>query len=482
MRGRPQTLRMVLLSVTVAMLVVAAVAASSLVVLTRALERSVASLSVVTESLGAVHAANDSVRRHRIAETLAERRTAANAARLAISELSRHVGGPTEAAIFDHAKAALDRYLHAAALGRSASELAELRQEAQDALDALAAVNVADGRRTGRAVAGLDRLGLAIAAGTLAILLVVVAAFLWWLRRMIRCISNLGEAMERYGHLDREARAEEIGPTELRDIARRFNDMADTLDRHHRDRLALVGGIAHDFATPLTALGLSLDAVPMGSSTSAPAAQRALARAHNQVTRLERMVRDLLDLSASDAGELSIEPVRTDLAEIVDTVVEQFEGRSLRHRLVVTRPDPPLPVACDRGRIEQVLGNLVSNAIKYSPHGGPVEITVEPGPASFEISVRDHGIGIAPADQERIFEPFGRGAAAARTATGVGLGLSVAHRIVEAHGGSMRVEPAESEGTIVHVVLPRDHGEGPTENRWVESARADSVSARGVRP
>jgi signal transduction histidine kinase len=172
------------------------------------------------------------------------------------------------------------------------------------------------------------------------------------------------------------------------------------------------------------------------------------------VQKLARLVDDLLDVSRITAGRLSLEREEVDLGALVRESAALWEDQARRAGFAVT-------VACDgdcRGkwdkkRIEQVLGNLLSNAVKY---GGdkPVEVAVRSRPAAIEVEVRDHGIGIAPSDRRRIFDRFER-AVPSRRYGGLGLGLWIARRIVEAHEGRIRVEHADGGGARFVVELPR---------------------------
>jgi signal transduction histidine kinase len=128
-----------------------------------------------------------------------------------------------------------------------------------------------------------------------------------------------------------------------------------------------------------------------------------------------------------------------------------FDRASDRQPIAVAVPDRPVPVRCDPDRLQRVMENLASNAIKYSPDGGLVEITLDVVENAARLSVRDHGIGIPASDRTRIFERGYRAPGAMQSAPGLGLGLSISSEIVRQHGGSIEAAPAEGKGSIVTV-------------------------------
>jgi signal transduction histidine kinase len=175
---------------------------------------------------------------------------------------------------------------------------------------------------------------------------------------------------------------------------------------------------------------------------------------------MQKMLDDLLEMARSGAGhELVLRRHPTDLRELVHRVADaervQAEGVTLR----VEGDERPLVGDWDAGRVERAVGNLVGNAVKYSPQGGEVVLTVgreDDGAASWAVlRVRDEGIGIAPRDLPRVFERFFRGANAARVGDGAGIGLAAARQLIEAHGGTLSAESAgEGRGSTFTLRLP----------------------------
>ncbi|HEY0706505.1 MAG TPA: HAMP domain-containing sensor histidine kinase, partial [Polyangia bacterium] len=184
---------------------------------------------------------------------------------------------------------------------------------------------------------------------------------------------------------------------------------------------------------------------------SEPRIRHATEMVKRQVGRLNRMIGDLLDAARVEAGELELRLEDHDANTIAHEVCELLRDSSADHELVLQTQPRPVPLKCDPLRLEQVLTNLVSNAIKYSPPGSRVVIAVERRERQVGFRVSDEGIGIAPADLPRVFEPFRRTTASRRTSPGVGLGLSVAKRIVDAHGGQLHIDSKVGVGTTVQV-------------------------------
>jgi signal transduction histidine kinase len=209
---------------------------------------------------------------------------------------------------------------------------------------------------------------------------------------------------------------------------------------------------SHELNTPLTPLKMQLDTLRRGSFSSERIVEK-IDSASRQVTRLAKLVNELLDVSRISGGRLRIETERFDLALLVDEIVARVSEEAERagsHLSV--QAEKPVIGSWDRMRIDQVLTNLLTNAIKYGS-GKPIEVELSGSASDVRLVVRDHGIGIAPEHQRRIFERFER-AASIRHYGGFGLGLWIARQIVEASGGSISVESAPGQGSTFAVQLP----------------------------
>jgi signal transduction histidine kinase len=170
-------------------------------------------------------------------------------------------------------------------------------------------------------------------------------------------------------------------------------------------------------------------------------------------TRLERLIDELLDVSRITAGRLQLEPAPMQLDELVREVVDRFLDQAASSGCVITVEAEPVVGTWDRARIDQVVSNLVANALKYG-RGQPVEVAVGAKNGSAVLRIVDHGIGIAAEEQQRIFERFER-AVANRDFGGFGLGLWIARQIVETSGGTIEVASAPGAGATFTVRLPR---------------------------
>jgi two-component system, OmpR family, sensor histidine kinase MtrB len=273
------------------------------------------------------------------------------------------------------------------------------------------------------------------------------------LRRLVLApLLGLGSAIDRFAAGDRSARVVAGGTPEVQQTAESFNEMASSLERQHRGMLTFVAGVAHDLRNPLAAMRMGLKL--LDAPVPEPNKRKTVEVIDRQITLLERMVGDFLDAARIESGHLELQLRRHDLRELAQEAVQLYAVSSRIHRLVYAPADMPVEVRVDDERIAQVLNNLVSNAIKYSPQGGDVRVFVTSRDGEAIVAVQDSGIGIAPEDQKHIFEPFRRTGASRETAPGVGLGLSVARQIIEAHGGRIAVESTPGVGSIFRVYLP----------------------------
>jgi signal transduction histidine kinase/CheY-like chemotaxis protein len=222
------------------------------------------------------------------------------------------------------------------------------------------------------------------------------------------------------------------------------------------DRLKteLLATVSHELRTPLA--GILGFAELLQRRELDPATRGAyLETVHREAQRLTRLINDFLDLQRIEEGALSLALEPLHLREVMAEQIELHARESREHALELVAPDEPTEVLADPARVAQVIGNLLSNAIKYAPAGGPVRATVETRDDVVRVSVRDEGIGIAEADQPRIFEKFFRvDSSDTREIGGTGLGLALSREIVEAHGGRMGFESTLGVGSTFWFELP----------------------------
>jgi len=230
---------------------------------------------------------------------------------------------------------------------------------------------------------------------------------------------------------------------------------------HVRDEF--LSAAAHELKTPLTASKIAVQLLARSLKTAlTPAQQRSLGMIEVQIARQARLVSHLLESVRLGKGELELELEEADVAALVRSAVELFEMMSDKHQLTLLGPQS-LIAQVDTLRFEQVVMNLLDNAVKYSPKGGAVEVTLARTPSTFVLSVRDHGVGVAPEHLPQIFDRFYQ---AHRNRSGLGLGLYISRQIVERHGGTVYAEAPPDGGTrfVVSMSLaatPRSSSEPP---------------------
>jgi two-component system phosphate regulon sensor histidine kinase PhoR len=225
-----------------------------------------------------------------------------------------------------------------------------------------------------------------------------------------------------------------------------------------RVRTEFVANVSHELRTPLTAVQGYLETLLSGALEEPENARRFLEIVLRHSERLGRLLNDLTDLSNIELGKVTLRKESVPLDELVASVVAIIGPRAAHSGVTVTANTPAeVPaVAADRDRLVQVLINLVDNAVKYTPEGGTVTvITRSGGDGTVEIAVADTGIGIPAADLPRITERFYRvDKARSRELGGTGLGLAIVKHLVLAHGGELRIESQEQQGTTVRFTLP----------------------------
>ncbi len=244
------------------------------------------------------------------------------------------------------------------------------------------------------------------------------------------------------------------------DLSHKVDELAETnrqLEEATRLREAFISVAAHELKTPISSLRLSAQlAERVLKQTESPEHERLERQIHtviDQSVKLARLVEQMLDVSRVKAGRLDLEPQQTDVIPIIRAIVDSARQKSEKHPIAFEAP-ATLEAVLDPLRVEQVVVNLLDNAIKYSPHGGQIEIVAAERDASVWIAVRDHGLGIPPEHRDRIFEQFYQ-AHAGGSAAGMGLGLYISRQIAELHGGSLTAEFPDDGGSRFVLLLPK---------------------------
>ncbi len=379
-----------------------------------------------------------------------------------LEEVARISTTEQERALVEEIREWIARYLFAqrGAYGEEAARMipqagADLDQ-ALVALERLVEVNVQQARAAEERAASWDRLARRAAPPLVLLLLCGLLGALFWMRRaVLHPVAQVSQAMRRFASGRKRTRAPETGPTELREMARTFNEMAGSLARQQDDQLTFLAGVAHDLRNPLSALQMSTALAAPGRADMSPERmQKTFALVRRQVARLDRMVGDLLDATRIEAGKLELQLEERDARGLARAVVELYQATGPSHELCLSLPEAPVPLMCDGTRIEQVLNNLVSNALKYSPAGTRVDVVVKQEGEEAMLGVTDRGIGISAEERRHLFAAFRRGSGVRGRTPGAGLGLSVARRIVEAHGGRIEVDSHPGRGSVFRVRLP----------------------------
>ncbi|HSP78001.1 MAG TPA: ATP-binding protein [Myxococcaceae bacterium] len=212
---------------------------------------------------------------------------------------------------------------------------------------------------------------------------------------------------------------------------------------------------SHELKTPLTPLSLRLASLERRLERHEPVDPSLLRQARQHLLRLTALINDLLDASRIEAGRLSLHFEPMELDELVARALSGMEAERSQHRIDYSPPDEPLRIRGDAYRLEQVIANLLENAIKYSPGGSTVRVRLEKQDGFARLSVLDEGIGIPRDQQEQLFERYFRARNVAVTSYGgLGLGLYISRDIVERHGGRIWVESEVGRGSTFYVALP----------------------------
>lgn len=305
--------------------------------------------------------------------------------------------------------------------------------------DFQSAVRIADGRwRTARPTQrDVSHWGWRVLLVMLAAI-VVVAPFAWWLsRRVARPIAMFAAAAERLGRNFRAAPIAPGGLPEIVEAAAAFNRMQGRLERFVEDRGLLIAAIAHDLRTPLMRLSLRLAAAP---DPLRVAIERDIADMDAMIVAATAFIRDVREPATR-------RPL--DLRSLIESLTDELADRGDRVSLA---PGDPLVIEADAHGLRALVSNLIGNAIKYA---GDAEVSLYRDGGEAVIEVRDHGPGVAPADLDRVFEPFFRGEPSRNRDTGgIGLGLASVRAVAQAHGGDATIANHAGGGAVARVMLP----------------------------
>ena len=269
-----------------------------------------------------------------------------------------------------------------------------------------------------------------------------------WIRKPL---ERLRADAARLAAGDLSARAAEQGPGELAEMGAAFNEMAGSIERLFEARRELVAWASHDLRTPLASMQAMLEALEDGLADPA----EYLPALRNQVRALSSLVDDLFELSRIDAGVLTLELRSAALSPMVESCLRGLdaEARAKRVRLETRFADDLPPARCAPEKVERVLFNLLTNALRHTPTDGSIAVVVRPEAEGILVAVEDSGGGVSAETSRRMFDRFWRGDPA-RTSRGSGLGLAIARSLVEAQGGRIWAENRPEGGARVVFTLP----------------------------
>jgi two-component system sensor histidine kinase BaeS len=304
----------------------------------------------------------------------------------------------------------------------------------------------------------LARINLALlyaALGATAIALFLGVLLARTLTRPVRELTAATRAMAK-GELEQQVPVH--SQDELGELAAAFNQMSADLARANELRRQMTADIAHDLRTPLSVITGYTEALRDGVLPPTPETFQTM---HQEAEHLSLLVKDLRTLSLADAGELTLTRQLVHPHELLERMAAAYlpKAQELEATLQVTAEANVPPVNVDPERMVQVLGNLVSNALRYTPAGGQISLAATQQGNNVLLTVQDNGVGIAPDELPRIFDRFYRGDKARQASKGEsGLGLAIAKSLVELHGGTITVESTLGEGATFTIFLPASPG------------------------
>jgi len=285
-------------------------------------------------------------------------------------------------------------------------------------------------------------------------------ALAWSLNRSLAEVRR-GLAAMGGGGAPRDVRV--LAGDELGGLALAFNDMAARLRREEAMRADFIAMLSHEIRTPLTSVREGVDLVRTGAFGEVNERQRHfLDIAEKEAVRLTDLLTRLMTVSRMESQSIALSAAPVDCAELLESALDRLAASADKAGVTLSAdpPDAPVTCVCDREHVRQALLNLIGNAVKFSPAGRSVETSVRREGEDAVFRVRDHGPGIDPGERKRIFEKYYRASDVRESVDGAGLGLAIAQRIAEAHGGRIRVESEPGDGALFELFLPL---EGPKE-------------------
>ena len=268
-------------------------------------------------------------------------------------------------------------------------------------------------------------------------------------------LVNVMTAADAVAEGDLSVRVPERGPGEIRRLVESFNRMVDELARADQQRRNMTADVAHELRTPLHILRGNLEGLLDGVYEATP---KQIGAMLDEIHLLSRLVDDLQTISLAEAGQLPLHLSEVNIAELLADVRTSFSGQAEEAgiNLEIEVEDENLTITADAGRLDQVLGNLVGNALRYTGAGTSIRLQAEASPNGVRLRIQDEGLGIPPEDIPFVFDRFYRAdKSRSRQDGGSGLGLAIARQIVQLHRGRINVESELGKGTTFIIDLPQ---------------------------
>lgn len=288
----------------------------------------------------------------------------------------------------------------------------------------------------------------AVIAGVVAFLFAILLG-----RNITRPLSALAAAAKHIADGKYTDDVPETGPAEIKQVASAFNHMTNEVRATQQSQRDFMANVSHDLKTPLTSIQGFSQAIMDGAARNPQEAAKII---YDEATRLDRMVAELTDLARLQAGRLSMKMTALDMSALVKAIGDRLQVVAQKKHITLDVQTSNVPsISGDGDRLVQVMTNLIGNAIKYTPEGGNVWVTLGIQRGGVQVVVRDDGIGIPQEDLPRIFDRFYQVDKSRGPSRGTGLGLAITREIVHGHGGEITIDSAgRGQGTTVTVWLP----------------------------
>ncbi|MEK3990838.1 sensor histidine kinase [Robertmurraya sp. FSL R5-0851] len=295
---------------------------------------------------------------------------------------------------------------------------------------------------------------IGLVVGVLFVILAVYVGTIF-VKKMTKPLEIMKQAAEKVTAGDYSARVPVFSKDEIGQLGTAFNLMSVSIQKEDERKKEFLEDVSHELRTPISYVKGYSEALKAGLAKTSQDQERYLALIHREAKRMERLVGDLLDLSRLDAEDFRLEMCPLPLAQLVEDCLEKYRP-SLQQKglLLNTELDPDIIVNADEGRIEQVIQNIVDNAINYTERGR-ITVLLSKHEKGCILSIKDTGIGIPREDIQRVTQRFFRvNKARTRSDGGTGLGLAISNKLIKLHGGELEIKSNLGKGTCISIILP----------------------------